>query len=71
MRTWIPLELEGFNFKGRFTLEGEHDPARFTSGLSEKAKNNFETWLRETTTLVVNTEINVQVSTRSLNLEEL
>ena len=60
-RSWVPVELTGMNFKGRFALGNEHDKDRFTTGLSKKAKVHFETWMREVTTLAINTEINVQM----------
>ena len=61
IRNWVQVEHEGLDFKGRFALDNEHDPSRFTRGLSKKARTNYEEWLREVTTMAVNTEINVQL----------
>lgn len=60
-RKWIAIEHSGLNFKGRFVPENEFDKERFLDSMSPRALKNFETWLRETTTLAVNTEINVQL----------
>jgi hypothetical protein len=60
-RKWISIEQAGLNFRGRFVPENEYDPESFTTKLSVEAKVNFEAWLRETTTLAVNTEINCQL----------
>jgi hypothetical protein len=60
-RKWISIEQAGLNFRGRFVPENEYDPESFTTKLSSEAKVNFEAWLRETTTLAVNTEINCQL----------
>lgn len=61
VRNWVSIEQAGLNFKGRFVPDSENDPEAFTTSLSEEAKVNFEAWLRETTTLAVKTEINVQL----------
>ena len=61
VRNWISIEHSGLNFRGRFVPDTEFDPESFTSKLSPLAKENFEAWLRETTTLAVKTEINVQL----------
>ena len=58
---WITIEQAGMPFSGRFVPDTEHDADKFLKGLSEAAKTSFEEWLRETTTLSVNTEINVQL----------
>jgi hypothetical protein len=60
-RKWISIDQAGLNFRGRFVPENEYDPECFTTKLSAEAKVNFEAWLRETTTLAVNTEINCQL----------
>ena len=49
------------NFAGRFVPDIEHDEEGFLLNLSAATKFSFEEWLRETTTLSVNTEINVQL----------
>ena len=46
---------------GRFVPDVEHDNEKFLLNLSDATKHNFEEWLRETTTLSVNTEINIQL----------
>lgn len=61
VRHWVSIEQAGMHFKGRFVPDSEYDPEAFTTSLSEEAKVNFEAWLRETTTLAVKTEINVQL----------
>ena len=61
VRNWVSIEQAGMNFKGRFVPDSEYDPEAFTTSLSEEAKVSFEAWLRETTTLAVKTEINVQL----------
>lgn len=61
VRNWVSIEQAGINFRGRFVPDNEFDPTSFDSSLSPEAKVNFEAWLRETTTLAVNTEINVQL----------
>jgi hypothetical protein len=61
IRNWVSIEQAGINFRGRFVPDNEYDPESFNSRLSPAAKVNFEAWLRETTTLAVNTEINVQL----------
>lgn len=60
-KNWISIEQKGLHFGGRYVPENEYDPSRFDSGLSQEARINFEAWLREITTLAVNTEINVQL----------
>jgi hypothetical protein len=60
-RTWISIEHSGMNFRGKFVPSNEFDANTVASKLSPEAKVNFEAWLRETTTLMVNTEINVQL----------
>ena len=60
-RTWTMIEVPGMNFRGRFVPQDEYDPEIFSSKLSSEARVSFEAWLRETTTLAVNTEINVQL----------
>jgi hypothetical protein len=61
IRTWVALEHSGLNFRGRFVPENEFDKQKFEDSLSPATKKSFESWLRETTTLAVNTEINVQL----------
>ena len=58
---WITIEQAGMNFTGRFVPDIEHDNEKFIMNLSDATKHSFEEWLRETTTLSVNTEINVQL----------
>ena len=58
---WIAIEQAGMNFAGRFVPDIEHDEEVFLLNLSAATKCSFEEWLRETTTLSVNTEINVQL----------
>ena len=58
---WITIEQAGMNFNGRFVPDIEHDNEKFLLNLSDATKHNFEEWLRETTTLSVNTEINIQL----------
>jgi hypothetical protein len=60
-RKWVSIDQAGLNFRGRFVPLNEYDPECFTTKLSAEARVNFEAWLRETTTLAVNTEINCQL----------
>lgn len=60
-RKWLSLDYPGMNFRGRFVPENEYDPKTFGKNLSPEAKISFEAWLREITTLAVNTEINIQL----------
>jgi hypothetical protein len=46
---------------GRFVPDIEHDEEQFLLSLSDATKHSFEEWLRETTTLSVNTEVNTQL----------
>jgi hypothetical protein len=46
---------------GRFVPDIEHDEELFLLSLSDATKHSFEEWLRETTTLSVNTEVNTQL----------
>ncbi|KAJ1425171.1 hypothetical protein B484DRAFT_93375, partial [Ochromonadaceae sp. CCMP2298] len=61
VRNWISIEQAGLNFRGRFVPDNEFDEGTFDALLSPEARVNFEAWLRETTTLAVNTEINIQL----------
>jgi len=56
-QNWVTIEQAGMSFAGRFVPNTEHDANKFLRGLSEGAKTNYEEWLRETTTLSVNTEV--------------
>jgi hypothetical protein len=58
---WVTIDQAGMNFKGRFVPDIEYDEERFIANLSKVTQHSFEEWLRETTTLSVNTEINVQL----------
>jgi hypothetical protein len=58
---WVTIEQAGLNFAGRFVPDIEHDEEKFLRNLSDATKHSFEEWLRETTTLSVNTEINIQL----------
>jgi hypothetical protein len=60
-RKWLTLDYPGLNFRGRFVPENEYDPKTFGKNLSGDAHTSFEAWLREITTLAVNTEINIQL----------
>lgn len=61
VRGWIPIERKGFNFRGKFVPENEFNLEKFEQILSIDGKSDFESWMRETTTMVLNTEINVQL----------
>ena len=56
-QNWVTIEQAGMSFAGRFVPDTEHDANTYLRGLSEGAKTNYEEWLRETTTLSVNTEV--------------
>ena len=60
-RSWIPIERKGFNFRGKFVPENEFNSEKFDQIFGTNEKSDFEAWMRETTTLVLNTEINVQL----------
>ena len=61
VQAWLTPERPGFSFMGRYVPEQESQEAELDSKLSVAGKRDFEDWLRESTTLVVNTEINVQL----------
>lgn len=61
VHAWKSPERSGFNFAGRYVPEQEFEAADLDNKLSVSGKIDFEDWLRESTTLVVNTEINVQL----------
>jgi hypothetical protein len=61
VQAWFTPERPGFNFDGRYVPEHEFQGAELDGKLSTSGKKDFEDWLRESTTLVVNTEINVQL----------
>lgn len=56
-RNWVGIERPGFY--GKFVPDNEVPD--FVSGLSKAARVDYETWLRETTTTVIDTEMNVQL----------
>ena len=58
---WVTIEQAGMCFAGRFVPDTEHDANKFLRGLSDTAKTNYEEWLRETTTLSVNTEVHTYI----------
>jgi hypothetical protein len=76
-RNWVTVQHPGLNFNGRFVPDTEFDPDMFEAALSPEGRVNFEAWLRDTTTLVIKTEINVQLgeftikkhATRPLEIE--
>ena len=61
VQAWQTPERPGFSFTGRYVPEHESQEAELDSKLSVAGKRDFEDWLRESTTLIVNTEINVQL----------
>ena len=63
---WVSIESAGINYKGRFIPDTDYESLKRMNHLSSAAEHDFETWLRETTTLAVNTEINVQLGKHSL-----
>jgi hypothetical protein len=76
-RNWVTVHHPGLNFNGRFVPDTEFDVDMFDAALSPEARVNFEAWLRDTTTLAIKTEINVQLgeftikkhATRPLEME--
>lgn len=61
-KNWISIESSGINFRGRFIPDTDYPALQASQKhLSKEAEVNFEAWYRETTTLAVNTEINVQL----------
>ena len=56
MRNWVAISRPGF--AGKFVPDNEVPD--FESGISELAKREYEAWLRETTTVVIDTEMNTQ-----------
>ena len=63
---WVSIESAGINYKGRFIPDTDYESLKRMNHLSSAAEHDFETWLRETTTLAVNTEINVQLGKHTL-----
>ena len=63
---WVSIESAGINYKGRFIPDTDYESLKRMNHLSSAAEHDFETWLRETTTLAVNTEINVQLGKLTL-----
>jgi hypothetical protein len=58
---WVSLQQEGFSFVGRYVPVNEIDRQRLDIQFSVAGKRSFEEWLRDTSTLIANTEINVQL----------
>lgn len=56
-KNWVSLSREGFG--GKFVPEQEVPD--FEKNLSPKSRVDFETWLRETTTTIIDTEMNLQL----------
>ena len=61
VQAWLTPERPGFTFTGRYVPEQESQEAELDGKLSVAGKRDFEDWLRESTTLIVNTEINIQL----------
>ena len=61
VQAWLTPVRPAFSFIGRYVPEQEFQAAELDGKLSIAGKRDFEDWLRESTTLVVNTEINVQL----------
>ena len=61
VQAWLTPVRPAFSFIGRYVPEQEFQAAELDDKLSIAGKRDFEDWLRESTTLVVNTEINVQL----------
>ena len=61
VQAWLTPQRPGFSFAGRYVPEQELVNTEFDGKLSHAGKHSFEEWLREVTTLLVNTEINVQL----------
>ena len=55
--TWVSIDRRGY--KGKFVPDNELPD--FEGRLSEKGRTDFETWLRETTTIVIDTEVDIQL----------
>ena len=60
-RNWICIQHPSLNFKGRYVPDYEFDKEKFDQALLVAGRKGFEFWLREATTLVINTEINIQL----------
>ena len=67
---WMCFEQKGFSFAGRYWPKGEVNEKELIAKLTSRAScgavggsgdGTFEGWLRDTSTLVTNTEINVQL----------
>jgi len=61
VQAWLTPKRPGFSFVGRYVPEQELVNQEFDGKLSTADKTSFEEWLRDVTTLLVNTEINVQL----------
>ncbi|CAM9179352.1 unnamed protein product, partial [Ectocarpus fasciculatus] len=55
-RNWVGIDQQ--NFVGKFVPDNEIP--NFNKCMSAKARIDFETWLRELTTAIIDTEINIQ-----------
>jgi hypothetical protein len=60
-RNWISLEHVGYNLKGRFVPANEFDLPSFEKIVSTEGKVSFYDWMLDTTTTILNTEVNVQL----------
>jgi len=58
---WVSIKYHGFNFNGRFVPDNEYSADIFDKALAKVSPMTFENWLRQITTLVIDTEINVQL----------
>lgn len=56
-RNWVALTRDGFH--GKFVPDNEVPD--FENSLSQKGRIDYESWLRETTSVVIETEMNVQL----------
>ena len=65
-RNWISLENIGYNLKGRFVPANEFDLVAFERVVANEGKANFYDWMLDTTTTLLNTEVNVQLGNRAL-----
>jgi hypothetical protein len=61
IQAWTTPDRPGFSFAGRFVPANELDTTDLDVKISVAGKRDFEDWLRNTSTLIVNTEVNVQL----------
>ena len=60
-QSWVPIDKPGLSLVGRFIPKGEFDSNEIDKKITVDGKDCFEDWLRQVTTILSNTEVNVQL----------